>query len=117
MFNLNFITMVTVIEYHVRESKTGETFTTLSLQGDLEMILSQASGKYYATARKTSIITTFNEEACKSLIGSKLPGSIERKPVDQPYDYKIPGSKEVIQLDYTYEYNPEPANVEETVFA
>jgi len=42
--------MVTVIDYHVRESKTGETFTTLSLQGDIEMIKSQKTGKFYATA-------------------------------------------------------------------
>jgi len=46
-----------------------------------------------------------------------LPGSIEKTPVDEPYDYQIPGSKEVIKLDYTYEYNPEPANVEESVFS
>jgi hypothetical protein len=109
--------MVTVIDYQVRESKKGDTFTTLSLQGDLEMILSQNSGKYYATARKASIITTFNEQACKTLVGTTLPGRIEKQPVDKPYDYQIPGSDEVIKLDYTYEFNPEPANVEETVFA
>ena len=109
--------MVTVIDYHVRESKKGESFTTLTLQGDLEMIKSQNSGKYYATARKASIITTFNEDACKTLIGTTLPGRIEKQPVDKPYDYQIPDSDEVIKLDYTYEYDPEPANVEETVFA
>ena len=109
--------MVTVIDYHVRESKTGETFTTLSLQGDIEMIKSQKTGKFYATAWKASIIATFNEDACKALIGKTLPGSIEKTPVDEPYDYQIPGSKEVIKLDYTYEYNPEPANVEESVFS
>lgn len=109
--------MVTVIDYHVRESKKGDSFTTLSLQGDLEMIKSQTSGKFYATARKASIIATFNEEACKALIGKTLPGSIEKSPVDEPYDYLIPGSKEVIKLDYTYEYNPEPSGVEETVFS
>ena len=109
--------MVRIIDYHVRESKKGESFTTLTLQGDLEMIMSQNSGKYYATARKASIITTFNEEACKSLVGTTLPGKIEKKQVDKPYDYQIPDSDEVIKLDYTYEFNPEPSNVEETVFA
>ena len=109
--------MVTVIDYHVRENKLGESFTTLTLQGDLEMIKSQTTGKFYATARKTSIVSTFNEPACKSLIGTTLPGRIDRVPVDKPYDYEIPDTGEVIKLDYTYEYNPEPANVEETVFA
>ena len=109
--------MVTVTDYHVRESKKGDSFTTLTLQGDLEMIKSQNTGKFYATARKASIVTTFNEEACKSLVGKELPGRIEKVPVDKPYDYKIPDSNEVIKLDYTYEYSPEPANVEETVFA
>jgi len=47
MFNLNFITMVTEIDYHLRESKKGESFTTFTLQGDLEMIMSQNTGKYY----------------------------------------------------------------------
>ena len=109
--------MVTVINYHVRESKKGDSFTTLTLQGDLEMIKSQTSGKYYATARKASIISTFSEDVCKGLIGTKLPGRIEKMPVDKPYDYEIPESGEVIKLDYTFEFNPEPANVEETVFA
>ena len=109
--------MVTVIDFNVRESKKGETFTTLTLQGDLEMIKSQNTGKYYATARKASIISTFNEEACKSLIGTQLTGRIDKVPVEEPYDYKIPESGEVVQLDYTYEFNPEPSNVEETVFA
>jgi hypothetical protein len=75
--------MVTVIDYHVRESKKGESFTTLTLQGDLEMIKSQNTGKFYATARKASIITTFNKDACKTLIGTTLPGRIEKKPVDK----------------------------------
>ena len=109
--------MVTVIDYHVRKNKQGESFTTLTLQGDLEMIRSQNTGKFYATARKTSIVSTFNEEACKSLIGTTLPGRIDRVPVDKPYDYEIPDTGEVIKLDYTFEYNPEPANVEEAVFA
>ena len=47
----------------------------------------------------------------------QLPGRIEKKPVDKPYDYLIPDTDEVIKLDYTYEFNPEPSNVEETVFA
>ena len=109
--------MVTVTDYQVRENKLGESFTTLSLQGDLEMIMSKSSGKYYATARKTSIVTTFDEQVCKTLVGTKLPGRIEKKPVDEPYEYQIPGSKEKVMLDFTYEYSPEPASVEETVFA
>ena len=109
--------MVTVTDYHVRESKDGKSFTTLTLQGDMEMIKSQSSGNYYATARKASIVTTFDSETCKRMIGKELPGCIEKTPVDEPYDYQIPDTDEVIKLDYTYRFNPDPASVEETVFS
>jgi len=109
--------MVTVTDYHVRESKDGKSFTTLTLLGEMEIIKSQSSGNYYATARKASIVTTFNEETCKRMVGTELAGCIEKAPVDEPYDYQIPDTDEVIQLDYTYRFNPDPASVEETVFS
>ena len=109
--------MVTVTDYAERESKDGKSFMVLTLLGDPEMVKSQSSGNFYLTARRTSIITTFNEEGCKRMLGKELPGSIERVPVEEPYDYQIPNSDEVIQLDFTYRYSPEPANVEEAVFS
>ena len=74
--------MITVTDYAERESKDGKSFMTLTLLGDPEMVKSQNSGNYYLTARKASIICTFNEEACKRMLGKELPGSIERVPVE-----------------------------------
>jgi len=109
--------MVTVTDFNERESKDGKSFMTLTLLGDPEMVKSKSSGNFYLTARRTSIITTFNEEGCRRMLGKELPGSIERVPVEEPYDFQIPDSGEIIQLDFTYKFNPEPANVEETVFS
>ena len=107
--------MVTIVDYKQRQNKEGENFFTLSLEGDLEMIRSQESGKFYATARKCSITSTFSEATCKGLIGKQLPGSIEKTQCD-PYDYAIEETGETIQLDFTYLYNPDAASLEETVF-
>jgi len=109
--------MVTIIDFNLRTSNEGKSFTTLTLQGDPEVIKSKSSGNHYFTARTASIVTTFSEETCKRMIGKELPGCIEKAPVDEPYDYQIPDTDEVIQLDYTYRFNPDPASVEETVFS
>ena len=47
--------------------------------------------------------TTFSEEICHSLIGSELPGRIERVETD-PYEYTVPETGEVILLTHRYEY-------------
>ena len=107
--------MVTIIDYKMRQNKDGEDFFTLVVEGDVELIRSQESGKFYATARKCSITSTFNETTCKSLVGKKLPGSIEKMQCD-PYDYTIKETGETIQLSFTYLYNPDSATLEETVF-
>lgn len=98
--------MVTVINYHVRQSKDGKDFVTLTLQGDIEMVQSMETGRFYATARKCSITSTFDEPTAKTLIGAKMPGIIKRVEAD-PYDYAIPETGEVIKLAHRYEYAPE----------
>lgn len=70
----------------------------------VEVIKSKQSDQYYATSRKTSIQTTFNETICKSLVGKTLPGAIEKVPVET-YDHVL-ADGEVIELDFTYQYNP-----------
>ena len=105
--------MVKVIGVETRKNSLGENFTVLIIQGGLEMVKSQQSGKYYATARKTSVSSTFDEETAKDYIGTKLPGAIEKMPCE-PYNYVVDGG-EVIQLDYTYSYNPSPNMVEEVI--
>lgn len=69
------------------------------------MIQSQKTGKFYATVRKCNISTTFDESIAKGLIGSVLPGTIERISTD-PYDYTIKSTGEVVTMSHSYGYQP-----------
>ena len=105
--------MVKVANYHLRKStREGEEkeFIVLELQGDVELVQSLQTGRYYATAKKCTISSTFNEETAKQLIGSTFPGSIVRVQRD-PYEYVIPDTGETIMLSHSYEYKPEEAVV------
>lgn len=103
--------MVTVIDYAVRENSEGEAFVALILQGDLEMVRSNETGRFYATARKCSISSTFSEAVATQMIGKEMPGQIIKQECD-PYDYVIPETGETIELNHTWVYAPE--GVEQT---
>lgn len=105
--------MVTIVDYKARENAAGENFFVLILQGGIETVVSKVTGKPYITARKASIPCTFDETMAKSLVGSTLPGTVERISCD-PYDYTLP-SGEVIQLDYTFQYSDKPVSVADVV--
>lgn len=98
--------MVRIIDYKMRTSEDGKEFFTLEIQGGIEMVLSQSTGNFYATARKSSITTTFNELTCKALIGTEMPGSVEKQACE-PFEYTIEDTGEVIQLSHKYGYVPE----------
>jgi hypothetical protein len=98
--------MVTIINYALRESKEGKNFVSLQLQGDIELVQSLETGRFYATARRCSISSTFDEVTAKNLIGTKLPGNIKRSQCES-YDYTVPETGEVITLAHTYEYVPD----------
>jgi hypothetical protein len=108
--------MVTIVDYKARTSEDGREFNVLILQGDLEMIQSKETGKFYATAKKCSISCTFDDITCSTLIGKTLPGQIEKVEVD-PYEYNVPGTDEIITLTHTYFYDPVPKTMEQQVFA
>lgn len=98
--------MVTVVEVAERQSKEGKPFMALIVQGGVEFVQSQKSGRFYATARKASIATTFTREFCEQLIGTQIPGSIQRMEVEA-YEFAIPETGEVVQLTHTYLFVPE----------
>lgn len=95
--------MVTVVNYAIRKNADNEQFIALILQGELELIKSKKTGKYYATSRTTSIVSTFDEAIAKQMIGKTLPGTIAKSPCE-PYEYTIPETGEIIQLNYRYSY-------------
>ena len=107
--------MTTIVGYKEATNENGETFNMLELQGDIEMVKSKETGRFYATARKALISSTFNDAMCEKLIGKEMPGEIERKKCE-PYDYVIPETGEAITLEHTWVYNPEPVSTEEHVF-
>ena len=57
--------MLTVTNYKKRISKDGSEFITIEVQGGLEMIQSQVTGRFYATVRKSTVSTTFGEDVAK----------------------------------------------------
>ena len=109
--------MVTIIDYSKRQNAEGKEFFTLNLMGGVELVKSTKTGNYYATAWKSSITSTFNEEVCKSLVGTKLPGTVQKIECE-PYEYALPTTGEIIMLTHKYLFNPSPntATMEEVVF-
>lgn len=97
--------MVTIIGYQKRTNEEEKEFFTLSLQGDVELLKSQKTGKFYATAKRASITCTFDENTCRGLIGKTLAGDIT-KVDSEPYEYIIPANGETITLKHKYEYKP-----------
>lgn len=66
--------MVRTISYKARQKEDGVNFYLLEVQRGTEVGLSQKTNQYYAIAKKTFISSTFNEETCKALNGTKLQG-------------------------------------------
>ena len=95
--------MVTVTDYKKRENSGGEIFHILILEGDLEMVKSSETGKFYATAQRASVTSTFSETVCQKLIGTELDGKISKVKCE-PYEYTIPETEEVITLNHRFEY-------------
>ena len=107
--------MVRIVDFAERTNSEGEKFFALILQGGIELVKSHESGNIYATAKRTSITSTFDEATCKSLIGQELPGSIQKVKCD-PYEYISPETGEILQLDHRWQYSKEAETVEEAVF-
>lgn len=95
--------MVRIVNYQKRTTEEGKDFFTLELQGGIQMVKSQETGKFYITAKKASISSTFDELTCKALIGTELSGDIQKVNC-KPYEYTIKDTGEVIELSHRYEY-------------
>lgn len=98
--------MVTIKAAHLRESEDKGSFVSLELTGDVELVQSQETGRFYATARRCFISSTFDIDTAKQLVGKQLKGNIVRVQCD-PYDFTIKDTGEVISLAYSWDYTPE----------
>ena len=108
--------MVTVTDYKKIKKDDGTSFFALVLSGNLEMVKSQKTNKYYATTRTASMPTTFDEASCKLFIGEKFDGSINKVECE-PYQYTIKETGEVIELSHRYDYiSKEEAEINNIVY-
>ncbi|MGC6413315.1 MAG: hypothetical protein ACON5K_01290 [Bacteroidia bacterium] len=98
--------MVTIVNFEKRQSKTGNEFFALILQGGVEMVRSVETGQFYATVKKCSVPSTLDEESCKMMLGSQLEGNIQKTSCE-PYEYTVPETGEVIELSHRWTFVPE----------
>jgi len=105
--------MVTIVGYKSFEKEDGENFYGLVVQGGIEAVKSQQTEKTYFTARTATVPTTFDEQICKDLVGTKIEGIVKKVETD-PYDYTVKGTGEIIELNHRYEYISEEDHIIET---
>ncbi|MBN1183428.1 MAG: hypothetical protein JXB49_14140 [Bacteroidales bacterium] len=95
--------MVTIVDFQKRKNSKGEEFNALVLQSGLELIKSHSSGRYYATAKRTTIPSTFDDAMCQSLIGTQIPGTVQRVECES-YEFTVPDTGEILTLNHRWVY-------------
>jgi len=106
--------MVRIVDFKTRMSADGDPFLALIVQGGISLVKSKETGLYYATAKKTSIPSTFDEETAKSLVGQELEGSVERVQCE-PYEFVVEATGEIMELDHRWVYLKPGDTVEQAV--
>ena len=104
--------MVRITNYKTRTKEDGTEFYLLEVQGGIEMVKSKTTNQYYATAKKATVSTTFDEDTCRGLIGTDFPGKIA-KIKTEPYQYTIRETGEVVALEHRYMYLPDDIESDE----
>lgn len=97
--------MVTIRNYYLNESSEGRKYVSLELIGEIELLQSKESGRFYATVKRCLITSTFDEITAKIMLGKSLSGSIVKQECE-PYQYKVPGTGELVSLTHKYVYIP-----------
>jgi hypothetical protein len=100
--------MVQVVGYSLKTPKEGKPYVALELEGAIEMVQSQNTGRHYATVRRCVVSSTFDEHTAARMVGKEMAGSIERVSCE-PYEFTIRETGEVTLLSYRWDYQPEGA--------
>lgn len=103
--------MVTIIDYKERHREDGTSFYVLEIQGGIELVMSQQSGQYYATAKRAFLPSTFNEAVCASLLNTTIPGCIAKQECE-PYEFLVKETGEMETFSHRWVYVPEPSELE-----
>ena len=101
--------IVTISGYRLAQNQEGESFVVLEIMGEVELVQSSVTGRFYATSKKASITSTFSTEIAERLVGKELPGRIQQISCE-PYSYMIPETGEEVTLEHRSEYIPANAN-------
>ena len=96
--------MVQVLEVVERTSSTGNTFRVVIVGSEAQVVFSK-DGKPRVDSVKAGIPSNLPLQALQALIGSKLPGKIEKQECE-PYTF-IGSDGEEITLDYRWQYAAE----------
>jgi hypothetical protein len=96
-------TMVKIIDVKTIKTEVGKEFNMLVVQGGLEPLVSNKTGKIYFTMRKANVSTTFDAACCKSLVGTELPGKVEKVECE-PYEYTVKETGEIMMLKHNWQY-------------
>lgn len=96
--------MVTIIDVKTITTEEGKEFNFLVVQGStIEPLISKKTGKIYFTVRKANVPATFSKATCKTLIGTELPGTVEKIKCE-PYEYTVTDTGEIITLEHNWLY-------------
>ena len=106
--------MVTIVDYKVRMNGEGDPFNALIVQGGIELVKSKETGMFYATAKKASIPSTFDDKTCESLIGQELDGTVQKVSCE-PFEVTDQETGEIREMDYRWVYVKEGETVGQTV--
>ena len=108
---IKLFNMVKIISYKLSQNTDGKDFVSLKLQGGVEAIQSQQTGRFYLTAKTCYIPSTFDQATAEALIGSEMPGKVSRVE-SEAYEYTVKETGEVVTLTHRYEYRPEEVMAE-----
>ena len=101
--------------YALRKREDGKEFYSLILQGGIDLVKSRKTDRYYATIKKCSISSTFDEATCIASIGEKFPGTIQKQSCEK-YSFVVKETGEILELNYRWAYVPEGATIEEAIW-
>ncbi|MCR8667086.1 hypothetical protein NO995_05290 [Aestuariibaculum sp. M13] len=95
--------MVIVKDLKPISKDDGATFYCLIVEGSMEPVRSERTGRMYFTARRATVPTTLDEKACKAAIGTTFEGDVKKVPCD-PYKYIIEDTGEEVELTHRWEF-------------
>ncbi len=94
--------MVRIVDYKAYQNEEGEDFFVLVVQGGITVVKSKETGRTYLTKQTAKVSCTFDEDTCKDLIGTDIPGRIIKMEVE-PYEYTNEETGELITLTHRYQ--------------